>query len=159
MPYWAAARLQPNREALALHFLHLNGFTTYLPRLRERRVKHGRWFDYTPPLFPGYAFVSIELQWHNVRWGVGIIGLIMNGLVPAHVPDAVIAAIRKRERGGYVELLKPRGLQPGDQVRITHGLLQGKLGLYQGMRPQQRVEILLAVLGRVTLPKGDIEAV
>jgi transcriptional antiterminator RfaH len=159
MPYWAAARLQPHREALALHLLHLNGFMTYFPRLRERRVKHGRWFDYTPPLFPGYAFVSIELQWHRVRWGVGVIGLIMDGLQPAHVPDAVIEEIKGRERNGFVALPKPPGLQPGDHVRITNGLLKGRLGLYAGMRPQARVEVLLAVLGKVTLPKGDVEAI
>jgi hypothetical protein len=70
----------------------------------------------------------------------------------------VIAEIRGRERNGYVALPKAPGLQAGDQVRIKRGLLQGKLGLYAGMRGQERVEILLAVLGRVTLPKGDVEA-
>jgi len=40
--YWCAARLQPNREALALHCLALRGYATYLPRLREHRVVRGR---------------------------------------------------------------------------------------------------------------------
>jgi hypothetical protein len=37
---------------------------------------------------------------------------------------------------------------------------QGHLGLYAGMRPHARVEVLLALLGgqqRVTLPRGSIE--
>jgi len=42
------------------------------------------------------------------------------------------------------------------------GPFQGQLALYAGMKPRERVEVLLALLGgqqRVTLPKGDIEAV
>ena len=33
-----------------------------------------------PPLFPGYAFVSIELQWHDARWCPGVATLIKDGL-------------------------------------------------------------------------------
>jgi len=33
-----------------------------------------------------------------------VVRLIMDGLLPAHVPDAVISEIRSRERGGVVEL-------------------------------------------------------
>ena len=36
--YWAAAQLQPNRTRLALRLLDLNGYQTYSPRIRERRV-------------------------------------------------------------------------------------------------------------------------
>ena len=64
MAFWAAARFQPKHERLALHFLKLYGFETYLPRLREQRIRQGRRVEVTPPLFPGYAFVVIELQWH-----------------------------------------------------------------------------------------------
>ena len=45
------------------------------------------------------------------------------------------------------------------KVRIVRGPLSGLEGLVEGLRPQQRIEILLAVLGRVTVPKGDIAAI
>ena len=51
--YWAAAQLQPRREALAAHCLTLAGFTVYTPRLREQRVLRGRRVEVNPPLFPG----------------------------------------------------------------------------------------------------------
>src|SRR5262245_26918708 len=92
MAYWCAARLQPNREALALHCLGLAGYETYFPRLRDRRIRHGRKVELRPALFPGYAFVLIQLQWHAARWAPGTLGLIMDGVGPAHVPDNVIAA-------------------------------------------------------------------
>jgi transcription antitermination factor NusG len=78
---------------------------------------------------------------------------------PARVADSVIAEIRSRERDGLVELPK-RGLVPGDRVRVTTGPLRGFDGLYAGMRPRERVLVLLAVLGsqrRVLLPRDDIE--
>ena len=161
MAYWAVARLQPHRERLALHCLGLAGFTVYLPRLRSERVSHGRRIEICPPLFPGYAFVSIELQWSKARYAPGIVGLIMNGAGPAHVPDQVIAGIRAREVRGAVELPKSSGLKPGDHVKILGGPFRGHLALYAGMKPHQRVEVLLALLGsqqRVILPRADVEA-
>jgi len=145
--YWCAARLQPNREALALHCLALRGYATYLPRPREHRVVRGR-------------FVVIELQWHTAGWAPGTNGLVMSGNLPVRVPDAVIADLRAREVDGYVQLPKPRELRRGDRVCVTHGLLAGQLGIYAGMKPHQRVEVLLQLLGsmqRVTLPRGAIE--
>ena len=41
MAYWAVAQLQPQCERLALHTLTLAGYTTYLPRLRQRRMSFG----------------------------------------------------------------------------------------------------------------------
>jgi transcription antitermination factor NusG len=162
MSYWAVARLQPYRERLALHCLGLAGFETYLPRLRERRMSHGRRIELRPPLFPGYCFFVVEAQWHSARWSVGVIGLIMDGIRPARVADNVIAEIRGRERGGLVELPRRDGFKAGGRVRVLAGPLQGQLGLYAGQRPHERVLVLLALLGsqqRVELAKADIEAV
>jgi transcriptional antiterminator RfaH len=162
MTYWAAARIEPRREALAQYCLRLAGFVIYVPRLRERRIVRGRKIEICPLLFPGYLFVQIELQWHAARWAPGTLGLIMNGAGPAHVPDRMITEIRARERGGLIELPKPRGLQAGDRVRVTHGPFTGLAGLYASMNGHERVAVLLQLLGgqtRVTLSRGDVEAV
>jgi transcriptional antiterminator RfaH len=159
MSYWAVARLEHHREQLALHCLALAGYTTYLPRLRERRLSHGRKIEVRPPLFPGYAFVVIEQQWHAARWSLGVAGLIMDGIGPARVADHIIAEIRSRERDGLIELPQ-RKLVPGDPVQVIRGPLRGLDGLYAGMRPHERCMVLLAVLGgqrRVILPRDDIE--
>ena len=94
MAYWAVARLQPHSERLALHCLGLAGFTVYLPRLRAERVSHGRRIEMCQPLFPGYAFVSIDLQWSEARYAPGIVDLIMNGAGPARVSDRVVAGTK-----------------------------------------------------------------
>jgi transcription antitermination factor NusG len=160
MSYWACAQLQPARERLALHCLGVAGYTTYLPRLRQRRVSRGRRIEATPALFPGYAFVLVELQWHAARWAPGVTRIVLDGAAPARVPDEVIAEIRSRERGGLVEL--PARLKRGDPVRILRGPFREQLALYQEQTAHERVAVLLALFGgqrRLTLRAGDVEAV
>jgi transcriptional antiterminator RfaH len=162
MSYWCAARLQAQHEQYALHCLAVAGYQSYYPRLRERRNRFGRKVEILPPLFPGYAFVAIELQWHAARWCPCVINLIMDGAAPARVPDSVIAEIKSREVRGAVELPKPPGLRTGDRVKILAGPFAGHLGLYAGMKPRQRVEVLLQILGgqsRVELAKSAVERV
>jgi Transcription termination factor nusG len=107
MSFWACAQLQPQRERLALHCLTLAGYTVYRPLLRQHRVSRGRKIETRPPLFPGYCFVLVELQWHTARWAPGVTRLVLDGAAPARVPDAVIAEIRSRERGGTVQAWGP----------------------------------------------------
>src|SRR5215471_1420865 len=163
MGYWACAQLEPNRTALALHCLGINGFEVYCPRLREqRRSRSGRKMVVTPPLFPGYTFVLVVSGWWNARWSPGVIRLIMDGLVPAHVPDGVIAEIRSRARNGLVELPKPHGLKPGMRVRVISGPLSEQIGMLAALRPHERVLVLLQLLGgqqRVELARSAIETV
>jgi transcriptional antiterminator RfaH len=123
-------------------------------------MRHGRRIAVTPPLFVGYCFVLIYLQWHAVRWAPGTLGLVMNGVLPAAVPDNV--RIRSREVDGAIELAPPPVLRRGARVRILRGPFAGHLAIFADMKPRQRVEILLQLLGgeqRVTLAKKDIEVV
>ena len=155
--YWACAQLQPQRDMLALHFLRQAGFETYAPRLREPRSVQGRKVVRTPLLFPAYAFVLIQMQWHTARWSPGVIRLVMDGVQPARVPDNVIDEIRAREVRGLVELAKPPKFRPGDRVRVLRGPFAEQL-----TPPHERVAVLLSLLGgrhRVTLAADAVEAI
>jgi transcription antitermination factor NusG len=58
-----------------------------------------------------------------------------------------------------VELPRP-SIKPGTRLRVTAGPFAGHVGLYAGMKPHERVEVLLALLGsqqRVELPRGSVE--
>jgi transcriptional antiterminator RfaH len=163
MSYWACAQLEANRERLALHCLGLAGYQTYLPRIRVRRITQGRKVSVrTSPLFPGYAFVLIELQWHAARWSPGVLRLVLDSDRPARVPDRVIADLRGRECNGFVVLPPPPEFRCGDRVLVKHGPFTDHLALYEGQAPHARVEVLLTLFGarrRIELPKGDIAAV
>ena len=158
--YWACARTELRREAVAVRYLRLAGYETYLPQLRAQRRVAGRKIEARLPLFPNYCFLAIEGAWHSARWTVGVLSLIMDGERPARVPDAVIAEIRSRERKGLVEL--PSRFKRGDAVRILRGPFREQVAIYAGMKAHERVDVLLSLLGgehRVTLPRGDVEAV
>jgi transcription elongation factor/antiterminator RfaH len=158
MAYWTVAQLVPNRTSLALHTLAQQKFTVYAPKIRERRVIRGHKTEILSALFPGYAFVLIALQWHAARWCPGVVRLVMDGLQPAKVSDRVIKEIQNRERNGAIELPR-RALKHGDRVRILGGPFRGHLAIYAGMATQERVAVLLQILGgqqRVTLSERDI---
>src|SRR5215471_10556556 len=160
--YWCCAQVEPRRERFASYCLGLAGYEIYQPLLREQRRSHGRKITVTPPLFPGYLFVWVVRGWWDARWSPGVIRLIMDGLLPAHVPDVVISEIRSRERGGFVELPKVHGLKPGMRVKVLQGPLQDHIGLLAALRPHERVLVLLQLLGsqqRVELARNAIAAV
>jgi transcription antitermination factor NusG len=114
-PMWSAVRLQPHRERLALAELTRAGYDVYCPRILHRRIAKGRKIETHPPLFPGYAFVAIVLQWYSAHYAPGVIGLLMDGERPTRVPDAVIDELKSRERNGIIAL--PRKPEPGFAFR------------------------------------------
>jgi transcriptional antiterminator RfaH len=159
MSYWSCVQLEPCRERLALHCLSkVNGFEIYSPRIRPPRARRA---DDTRPLFPGYAFVLIISQWWNARWSPGVVRIVLAGNVPARVDGKIIAELHARERGGVVQFPEAPGMKVGDRVRVLGGPFAGHLGLYAGMKPRERIEVLLQLLGgacRVTLARSDVAA-
>jgi transcriptional antiterminator RfaH len=149
MSYLTTAQLENNRVSLALHCLKLSGYRVYAPRLRTYRVSHGgRRVEERPLLFPSYAFVLVVTGWWQARWAPGVIRLIMAGdATPAAVPEAVIEDLKGRETDGLINLPPAPKFRPGDRLRVVSGPFAGHVGLYAGMKPRERVEVLLAILG------------
>jgi transcriptional antiterminator RfaH len=113
------------------------------------------------PLFPGYLFVRIELQWSKAQWAIGVTRLIFNGDRPAAVPDQVVDALRRQERGGFVRLPPQPKYRRGDRLRIVAGPFCGWLALYEGMTPRDRVLVLLQAFGverKIELSQNAVEA-
>ena len=68
-------------------------------------------------------------------------------------------ALRARETGGLIDLPRSPKFRPGDRLRVVSGPFAGHVGLYAGMKPRERVEVL-AILGgsqRVTLAAEAVE--
>jgi transcriptional antiterminator RfaH len=148
-PYWCTIQCQPHRERVAEHFLRLFGFEVYLPRVRHHQFRWRRRIERLMPLFPGYCFTRIELQWHVARQCPGVIRIVRGGSdEPARVPDRVITAIRSRERNGALDLPKrgPRAPRVGDRVRVALGPFVGHTGVVASMSRGQ-VTVLLFMLG------------
>lgn len=162
---WYVAHTQPHAEARAVANLERQGFGTYLPRYMKRR-RHARRVDMVAvPVFPRYVFVSIDLsrqRWLSIRSTIGVSRLVCQGDAPLAVPEGIVEGLMKRQDElGFVRLLAPPGLRVGDKVRVLGGAFEESLGLLESMTDEQRVTILLDMLGRkvrVTLDSGMIAA-
>jgi transcription antitermination factor NusG len=106
------------------------------------------------------------MQWHGMRQCPGVIRPVRIGDdEPVHVPDAVIDALRARERDGAIDLLQHynrRTWMPtiGERVRVRSGRpFEGKTGIVADVAGR-RVDVLLLMLGsqrRVQLRQNAIE--
>lgn len=149
---WYVAFTQPNAETRAIIHLENQGFHTYLPRFLKRK-KYGRTMARRPvPLFPRYVFVGIDVQrqrWRSVNGTVGVSHLICHGDIPAAIDSRIVETLQAREdESGFVRLNSTRQFKPGQAVRITEGVFADQLGLYVGLGDQERVRILLNLLGQ-----------
>jgi transcriptional antiterminator RfaH len=152
MTRWYAVHTHPRAEAQAQDHLHRQGFATYLP-CHARTVRHARRAKVTrAPLFPRYLFVGLDPEqgrWRAIASTVGVSHLLCAGGRPLEVPAAVLDALRTREdAGGLVVLDDPAPFRPGDRVEVATGPFDGQLGLVKGLTDDQRVVVLLGLLGR-----------
>ncbi|SEB85572.1 transcriptional antiterminator RfaH [Rhizobiales bacterium GAS191] len=158
MGYWSVAQLQPHRTQVAMHFLELNGFEPYVPRIRTTARKNGH--DGSTWLFPGYGFIHIEMQWRAAARCPGVLKLILIDGRPARLAGKIIDALRAREgASGVIELPTRAEFMRGDSVRILRGPLRDQTGVFEDMLPKERVSVLLAILGSprsLILPRRHI---
>jgi transcriptional antiterminator RfaH len=161
---WYVVQTQPHAETKAMGHLIRQGFDAYLPRYLKRR-RHARRVEMVAaPLFPRYLFVTVDMEtqrWRSIHSTTGVARLVCNGDDPAPVPLEVVAALQRREDGGFVKLERRQQFTPGERVRVVDGVFADNLGLFEGMADKERVAILLDLLGRkvrILLDEGAITA-
>lgn len=151
MDRWYAIHSQPRAEARAAHHLRNQEFDVYLPRYRKR-IRHARRTEVVrSPLFPRYLFVRMDVeerQWRSINGTVGVQYLVCNGELPVPIPDAVIDSIRARENEDGTVQLSPASFRRGQPLRIVDGPLAELSGLFENMVDEERVMLLLDLMGR-----------
>jgi len=162
---WYVVHTQPHGEARALANLLRQGFAAYLPRYRGRRRHAGRVDAVAKPLFPRYLFVAMDVtreRWRAIHSTFGVSHLVCSGEAPTPVPPGVVEAIRGHEdKDGWILLGTPRAIAVGESVRVLDGAFVDQVGLFAAMTDDQRVDVLLDLLGRqvrVTLPARSVVA-
>ena len=152
---WYALRSKPRKEETLWRQLRARDVEVFYPQIkvqpvnpRARKVR---------PYFPGYMFVHTDLDevgLSTFQWMPHAIGLVTFGGEPAHVPDALIHAIRRRVEeiaaaGG--ELFD--GLRKGDLVKIKGGPFEGYEAIFDTrLDGQERVRVLLRLLSDRSIP-------
>ncbi len=149
---WYVVHTQAHSERKAASHLERQGFATYLPIYQKRR-RHARRIDTViAPLFPRYVFVAVDMaaqRWRSIHSTVGVARLVCNGDDPAPVPDRIIESLKARENErGLIEINLRTRFEPGDKVRVSEGAFASYEGLFERTSDNERVAILLDLLGR-----------
>ncbi len=163
MRAWYLIYSKPQQERLALENLERQGYPSYLPLIRNRRRRKGRYVPIIEPMFPRYLFVHLSDEtdnWGPIRSTIGVANLVRFGMQAARVPDSLIEMMEQRDEEG-VQTLAPPVLEPGDQVRIVEGVMAGYEAIFQARTGKERVVLLLQLAqdrtARIQVSAHDIE--
>ena len=153
--HWYAMRSKPRKEEILWRQLRAQNVEVFFPRIkvqpvnpRARKIR---------AYFPGYLFIQTDLDevgLSTFRWMPHAVGMVTFGGEPAHVPDALINALRRRVEeinaagGEFFD-----GLQKGDYVKITAGPFEGYEAIFdERLDGQERVRVLLRLLSDRSIP-------
>ncbi len=149
---WFLAQLKPNCGRIAECNLHRQGFRTFFPMEDSTKRVRGKFISAPRPLFPGYIFVAFNPSaglWRTIRSTNGITRLVSFGTEPAPVPLDIVSQLMLRcDASG--KLLPPKLLKPGDEVRLTSGPFADFVGTIEAIAPEQRVWVLMEIMGGQT---------
>jgi len=148
---WYLVYTKPRQEALAQANLERQGYGVYLPKVRQMRRRRGKQEAVVEPLFPRYLFIHLDTQndnWGPIRSTFGVASLVRFGSEPAQVPDELVAHLKAQEgQEGLHEWAEPK-MKVGDRVRVAEGPLKGYEGILLAKTGQERVMLLLEMLGK-----------
>jgi transcriptional antiterminator RfaH len=152
MDRWYVVHTHAHCETKAATHLRRQGYTVYLPRL-QKKIRHARRAGVAlKALFPRYLFVRMDVgraPWRAIRSTIGVAGLVSICDHPAPVPPGIIEQIQASEDAdGIVRLRSADHFRSGQLVEITDGALDGLQGLVEATTDEERVTLLLNLLGR-----------
>lgn len=147
---WLVVNTQPQRESLATSNLKNQGYEVYAPVLRKQTRHARRVRETLAPLFPGYVFVRWHvsaMRWRPILSTVGVRSIVCNGDRPSPLCDAVVDALKARERDGIIaRSASPREI--GHRVQIARGPFEGIAGEIIALCERERLVVLMNLLNR-----------
>lgn len=156
---WYVVRCKPRQEIIARSHLDRQGYRTLLPYvsrvLGQRRLE---------VMFPGYLFIEhsdVEQSLAPVRSTRGCIGLVRFGPWPAEVPETLISELSKHDGAEAPLLIDDLAcLKSGDEVQMSGEAFGGMKAIFLGADAQQRVTVLLEILGQrreIRVPRTAVQ--
>ena len=158
---WYLIYAKPNQEVAAQQQLERQGYVTYLPMIMNAKRRNGRRRYVTEPFFPRYLFIHLDQtsdNWAPIRSTIGVSSIVRFGMKPVSVGDEVIEFIKQRENPEGLHEVK-EGLNKGDNVRVLDGPMMGLEGVFVAKTSEQRVMLLLEIMGNTTRVQMDVDAI
>ena len=149
---WYILQFKPNSHHQAERNLNRQGFETFLPLHDTTSRKLSRFINISKPLFPGYMFIRFnktESEWHKINNTLGVSRLITFNSILKSIPTSFIDSLMKRyDLSG--KLLPIQKLKKGDEVTVLKGPFADFIATVETYETDQRIWILIDLLGRKT---------
>lgn len=161
---WFLIFTKPCAEQTAHRNLERQGFRVYYPRLLRPALQRGRWVERVVSLFPRYLFVQLDTARQSlapVRSTTGVANIVRFGSGITVVHDRIVDGLMRRADpiSGVHRLAGAKVFEPGAAVSIVAGAFEGLDGIFERDAGNERVVILLRLLGRqapVRIPAGFV---
>lgn len=160
---WYVAMTLSRKERVAVANLGNQNFRTFVPLQQVMRRHARRYRNELVPAFPGYVFIVLDTamhRWRSVDGTLGVARLLRDGDGPLAVaPEIVETLVRSSNSRGVLVFEPP--LAAGDKVRLISGPFAESLGVLQRLDGEDRVQLLLQLLGgpvKVTVPRDYVTA-
>jgi transcriptional antiterminator RfaH len=144
---WHLIHTKPRQEKTACEQLERQGFTTYLPLIRQQ----GSTNQQIIPLFPRYLFIRLTAgldDWTPIRSTRGVSSLVRVGMNPAIISEHLIKAIQQRADCDGFHKPATKKLTKGDRIRLISGPFAEYEAIFSEQRAENRAIILLNLIGK-----------
>lgn len=158
---WHLAQLKPNGASLATRNLVRQGYEVFNPKHIISQRRGESFVSREVQLFPGYLFVGIGRslrRWGPINGTLGVSRLVGFGGIASEVPCGLIDELRRR-CDPQDKMLAVDNLAPGDPIRILSGPFAEFVSSVESIDSQQRIWVLLDILGRASRVQLDRAAV
>ncbi len=158
---WYLLYTKPRQEKLAQENLERQGYMTYLPLIQKKRKRNGKRIEAIEAFFPRYLFISLNTttdNWAPIRSTLGVANIVRFTQYPTVVSDSLISLLMSNEDPDTGLYDEDFNFKSGDSVRITDGALAGYEGFFKARSGEERVIVLLNVMGNQTAVKVESDA-
>ncbi len=160
---WFVAQLKPHGLRQAKQNLDRQGFQHFCPIRYESFKRRGTPSLRGTPLFPGYLFVQFdpsEPGWTAINSTRGVTRLILSNIQkPSSLPKPFMSGLLARCDAQGTIIATP-DLSLGDTIKVVAGPFADTIGRIERMTDDERVQILMDLLGqttRLSVPKTHVE--
>ena len=153
---WIVATYKINQVGKLESNLLNQKFDYYLPKITTKKINSNPKVEV---LFPGYIFVNTSLENYSaLKYTIGIRNIIKFGDNVSCISCEEIEAIQIAEGKSKINPVVSQ-IQIGQDVLVAKGSLAGSVVKICSLPSNERVGILLSILGsmrRVTIPEKDL---
>ena len=163
--HWYLVQCKPNSTQIAVRNLENQNFGTFLPREEVTKRKGKIFQQQIRPLFNGYLFVKLNPDqgpWRHVNNTRGVSRLVCLGAEPSVVPNSIMEALLARcDKQSILRQTSKTQFSKfcaGSQAQVTQGPFSGLIATIADTEPDNRINILIEIMGRTTKVAIDANA-